>query len=191
MQNPGRWVVACEPCPRVPQCCPICYDTAWASGQQRLGDTDVLCPEQERQVHHADLCHSDFLSPLLCPRQQGPCDSQGFQAKGPSQASGIHCPVGLAASLPTFQPRALLVQPGLLGRNVNPQRMEQPLTALVTCLTGLGWQLDMCGRLTGFQSQLSRSHAGSFLRIAKGSGVSFYRNVGSVLCLCFLPHPSL
>ena len=114
-----------------------------------------------------------------------------FRPKGHPGSLESTVLLGLAAFLPTVQPRARLVQPGLLGRNVNPQRMEQPLTALVTCLMGLGWQLDMCGRLTGFQSQLSRSHAGSFLRVAKGSGVSFYRNVGSVLCLCFLPHPSL
>ena len=87
--------------------------------------------------------------------------------------------------------RARLVRPGLLGRNVNPQHVEQPLRAPVTSLTGLGWQLDMCGRLAGFQSLLSRSHAGSFLWVAKGLGESFYRNVGRVLCICFLPHPSL
>lgn len=89
------------------------------------------------------------------------------------------------------QLRARLVRPGLLGRNVNPQRVEQPLRAPVTGLTGLGWQLDTCGRLAAFQSQLSRRCAGSFLRVAKGSGESLYRNVGSALCLCFLPHPSL
>ena len=96
-----------------------------------------------------------------------------------------------AAFLPTVQFRARLVRPGLLGRNVNPQRVEQPLRAPVTGLTGLGWQLDMCGRLAAFQSQLSRRCAGSFLRVAKGFGESLYRNVGSALCLCFLPHPSL
>lgn len=96
-----------------------------------------------------------------------------------------------AAFLPTVQPRARLVRPGLLGRNVNPQHVEQPLRAPVTSLTGLGWQLDMCGRLAGFQSLLSRSHAGSFLWVAKGLGESFYRNVGRVLCICLLPHPSL
>lgn len=115
MQNPGRWVVACEPCPGVQRCCPICCDTAWTSGQQRLGDTDMLCPEQELQVHHADLCHSDFLSPLLCPRQQGPCDSQGFQAKGPPRVSGIHRPSGagcFSAHCPAQGPASSAWPPG-------------------------------------------------------------------------------
>lgn len=77
------------------------------------------------------------------------------------------------------------------GQECEPPARGTATQSPVTSLTGLGWQLDMCGRLAGFQSLLSRSHAGSFLWVAKGFGESFYRNVGRVLCLCFLPHPSL